>query len=142
MSQLESLLSIAKMQSDQQLSLLQSKKQFIQTMEQQLAELVEYSRDYQQDMVGVDGHVATLLGHRQKFVSQLRSQMDELKERIDKLKEEAEACSDVYLHYESRKNAVESMYEKECAEGIYELAKADQATLDELASLKQGLDYA
>lgn len=135
MSQLESLLSIARLQSSRQLELLQVKKQFIATMDKQLLELINYSRTYQKDSVGIDGHLSTLLQHKQKFVSQLRSQIDDLTVRISQLNVDAEECAAEWHSLEARQKAIESMYVKSCKQEEYEVSKADQAMLDEIAIL-------
>ncbi|MEE9336313.1 MAG: flagellar FliJ family protein [Granulosicoccaceae bacterium] len=133
MSQLESLLSIAQMQSEQQLVVLQQKRQSVALLNQQLAELVDYSRLYQQRDVGTDGNISTLLVHRQRFISQLNIQIDELTNRISKFSEDVEACAAQWRYFEARRKAIESMHERESSQDNYVKEAIAQQNSDELA---------
>ena len=133
MSQLESLLSITRMQSEQQLAVLQQKKQSIASLNQQFYELIDYSRLYQQSVVGTDDNLSDLLVHRQKFISQLSTQIDELTHRISKLNDDAEDCADRWRSFEARQKAVESMYERKNSQDKYVKESIEQRKSDELA---------
>ncbi len=133
MSQLESLLSISRLQSEQQLALLQQKRQSIAFMNQQLCELIDYSRSYQQSAVGTDGNLSSLLVHRQQFVSQLGAQIDELTNRISKLDDDAANCAAQWHSLDARQKAIESMYERKCLQDKYLEETIMQAHSDELA---------
>jgi len=135
MSQLESLLSISRMQSEQQLAALHQKRQFIAQLSQQLNELVEYSRHYQQNAVGTDNNLSALLVHRQNFVSQLNVQIDVLSQRIAKLNEDAADCAAQWNYFEARKKAIQSMFEKQQTQNQYVKDKYVQESMDELARL-------
>ncbi len=144
MSQLESLLSISKMQSEQQLAVLQSKRQNIALLKQQLNELVEYAHHYQKSAIGTDGNLAALLIHRQKFVSQLSVQIDELSARIEKLNVDAADCAAQWNYFEARKKAIQSMFDKQQSQIQYVKDKIGQESIDELARLSssRGFDNA
>ena len=135
MSRLESLLSITRMQSEQQLTVLQQKRQSIARLNQQLYELTDYSRAYQQRAVGTDGNLSTLLVHRQRFVSQLCTQIDELTHRISQLNVDAAESAEQWQYFEARKKAIESMYERRCSQDKYVKETIEQENSDDLARL-------
>lgn len=144
MSQLESLLSISQMQSEQQLAVLQQKRQTIALLNQQLNELVDYARHYQQSAVGTDDNLSALLIHRQKFISQLSVQIDELAKRIAKLNDDAADCAAQWNYFEARKKAIQSMRDKQQSHSQYLKDKNNQESIDELARLSSsgGFDCA
>jgi len=143
MSQLESLLSISKMQSEQQLAVLQQKRQTIALLNQQLNELVDYAQHYQQSAVGTTDNLASLLIHRQKFISQLSVQIDELSKRIEKLNDDAADCAAQWNYFEARKKAIQSMFDKQQLQDQYIKDKHAQESVDELARISSSgrFDY-
>jgi len=133
MSQLESLLSISQMQSEQQLAELQQKRKTIANLNHQLNELVEYARSYQQSAVSPDETLSTLLVHRQNFISQLSVKIDELSNRISKLEEDAADSAAQWNYFEARKKAIQSMCDKQQVQGQHVKNKVTQEGIDELA---------
>ena len=141
MSQLESLLSIAQMQSERQLSFLRQKRHSIALLNQQLYELIDYSRLYQQSAVGTDGNLSTLLVHRQRFISQLSTQIDELTNRISKLNDDATDCAAQWHYFEARRKAIESMYERKCTQDNHVKKTIEQENNDERARLSSASGF-
>ena len=135
MSQLKSLYSISRIQSDRQFLVLQKKRNFITYLNQQLSELKVYSRSYQQSAVGNDEYHSGLLVHRQQFISRLSTQIDELVNRIENLNDDAAECADKWHYLEARQKAIASMYERKCAQDTYSKETADQKNIDELSRL-------
>ena len=135
MSQLESLLSITQMQSEKQLAVLQQKRHTIALLNKQLNELVDYAQHYQQDAVGTTDNLVSLLIHRRKFISQLSVQIDEITKRIEKLNDDAADCAAQWNYFEARKNAIQSMYDKQQSQNQYIKDKIAQESVDELARL-------
>ena len=121
------------MQSERQLAELQQKKRFIAHLNQQLCELIDYSRFYQHSAVGTDNNLSTLLVHRQQFVSQLGAQIDELTHRISKLTDAAAECAEQWRYLEARQKAIASMYERKKQQDNYLREKITQQNSDELA---------
>jgi len=140
MSQLESLLSITRTQSEQQLAALQLKKQSIAYLNQQLLELIDYSRSYQQGIVGTDGNLSTLLLHRQRFVSQLSRQIDDLTNRISKMTDDAAACVEKWHFVDARQKAIESINERRSAQNRHSKAKMEQDKCDEFSRFSSASD--
>lgn len=140
MSQLESLLSIACAQSEQQLVALQKKRQSIAFLNQQLLELVEYSRSYQQGVVGTDDNLSTLLLHRQQFISQLSKQIEELTNRISTMTDDAAECAEKWHLAQAKQKAIESMQELRCSQARYSKAKMEQEESDEYSRFSTAAD--
>lgn len=140
MPQLESLLSIARAQSELRLAALQKKRQSIAFLNQQLLELIEYSRSYQQSVVGTDDNLSTLLSHRQRFISRLSKQIDELTNRISIMTEDVAECAEKWHLAQAKHKAIESIQELRCSQARYSKAKIEQDKSDEFSRFSTAAD--
>ncbi|MBX2836807.1 MAG: hypothetical protein KTR35_08125 [Gammaproteobacteria bacterium] len=135
MSKLESLLSISRLQTEQQLAALQQKRRSIAYLAQQLSELMDYSGYYQEDPADSIDNLAALFTHRQTFVTQLHKQIGELSDRIETLNIDADNCAAQWRVFEAKQNAIASMYDQKCVQDAYKQEALARGDMDELARL-------